>query len=109
MDEVTREWRKLHNEELNNLYSLQNIVRVNKSRRMRWAVHVARMGIVEAYTCFWWGYLRERETLEDLGVDERIILKQIFKKFDRAWTELIWLMLGTGGAVVNAVMNLLVP
>jgi hypothetical protein len=43
-DEVTREWRKLHNEELNDLYSLPNIVRVVKSRRMRWAGHVARMG-----------------------------------------------------------------
>jgi len=43
-DEVTGEWKKLHNEELNKLYSLPNIVRVIKSRRMRWAEHVARMG-----------------------------------------------------------------
>ena len=43
-DEVTGEWRKLHNEELMDLYSLPNIVRVVKSRRMRWAGHVARMG-----------------------------------------------------------------
>ena len=43
-DEVTGEWRKLHNEELNDLYSLPNIVRVVKSRRMRWTGHVARMG-----------------------------------------------------------------
>jgi hypothetical protein len=43
-DVVTGEWRKLHNEELNDLYSLPNIVRVVKSRRMRWAEHVARMG-----------------------------------------------------------------
>jgi len=43
-DEVTGEWRKLHNEELSDLYSLPNIVRVVKSRRMRWAGHVARMG-----------------------------------------------------------------
>jgi len=42
-DEVTGEWRRLHNE-LNDLYSLPNIVRVIKSRRMRWAGHVARMG-----------------------------------------------------------------
>jgi hypothetical protein len=43
-DEVTGEWRKLHKDELNDLYSLSNIVRVVKSRRMRWAGHVARMG-----------------------------------------------------------------
>jgi hypothetical protein len=43
-DEVRRVWRKLHNEELNDLYSSRNIVRVIKSRRVRWAGHVARMG-----------------------------------------------------------------
>ena len=43
-DEVTGEWRKLHNEELSDLYSLPNIVWVVKSKRMRWAGHVARMG-----------------------------------------------------------------
>jgi hypothetical protein len=43
-DEVTGEWRKLHNKKLNDLYSIPNIVGVVKSRRMRWAGHVARMG-----------------------------------------------------------------
>ena len=43
-NEVTGEWRKLHNEELNDLYSLPGFVRVAKSRRMRWTEHVARMG-----------------------------------------------------------------
>jgi hypothetical protein len=43
-DEVTGEWRKLHNEKINDLYFSRNIVRVIKSRKMRWAGHVARMG-----------------------------------------------------------------
>jgi hypothetical protein len=43
-DEVTGEWRKLHNEEFRDLYSWPNIIRIIKSRRMRWAGHVARMG-----------------------------------------------------------------
>jgi hypothetical protein len=43
-DEVTGEWKKLHNEELRNLYSSPSIIRIIKSRRMRWAGHLARMG-----------------------------------------------------------------
>jgi hypothetical protein len=43
-DEVTADWRKLHNEELHNLYSSSNIIRIIKSRKMRWAGHVAQMG-----------------------------------------------------------------
>ena len=82
MNEVTREWRKLHNEELSDPYSSPNIVRVIKSRRMRWAGHVARMGKGEAYTGFLWGNLRERDHLEDAGADGRIIFRWIFRKWE---------------------------
>ena len=52
-DKVVGEWRKLHNEELSDLNSLPNIVRVVKSRRVRWAEHVARMGWGQVCTGFW--------------------------------------------------------
>jgi hypothetical protein len=52
-DEVTREWRKVHNEELNDLYSLPNIIRVIKSRRMKWGLGMQSVwGRIEAYTGF---------------------------------------------------------
>ena len=79
-DEVTGEWRKLHNEELNDPYSSANNVQVIKSRSMRWTGHVAHMGRGDAYTGLWWGNLRERDHLGDPGVDGRIILRWIFRK-----------------------------
>jgi hypothetical protein len=80
--EVTGEWRKLHNEDLNDLYSSPNRVRVIKSRRIRWAEHVVRRGRGEEYTGIWWGNLRERVHLEDPGVDGRMILRWIFRKWE---------------------------
>jgi hypothetical protein len=60
-DEVTGGWRKLHNEELHNLYSSPSIIRMIKSRRMRWAWHVARMGRRRLQTGYWWESQKERE------------------------------------------------
>jgi hypothetical protein len=74
LHEATGEWRRLHNEELNDLYSSPNIIRVIKTRRIRWAGHVARMGTRDVHTGFWWGDLREGNNLGDPGVDGRIIL-----------------------------------
>jgi hypothetical protein len=64
--------RKLHNDELHSLYSSQNIVRVIKPRRMRWAGYVARMG--EVFTGLWLGSLKVRDHWEDVGVGGRITL-----------------------------------
>jgi len=78
-DKVIREWRKLHNKDLNDLYCSPNIIWVIKTRRMRWVGHVACMGR-EAYTGFWWGNLGERGHLVNPGADGRLILRWIFKK-----------------------------
>jgi len=109
-DKVTGEWGKLHNEELRDLYSLPNIVRVVKSRRMRWAGHVVRMG-------------------EGRGVHRALVGKPEGKRPlgrpRRRWEDIIKMDLremGGGGdwmelvqdrdrwrALVNTVMNLWVP
>jgi len=73
-DEVTGEWRKLHNGELYDMYSSPNIVRVIKSRIMRWAVHVGRIGerLVRGIGGETWG---EGDHLRDPGVDGRLIFR----------------------------------
>jgi hypothetical protein len=81
-DEVPGEWRRLHNEELNDLYSSPNIVRVIKWRRMRWAGHVARMGEERVCMGSWWGNRRERDRWRDLGLDRWIILGWISRSRD---------------------------
>jgi hypothetical protein len=72
-DEVTKEKKKLQNEELTDLYCSPIIVQVIKLRRMRWEEHVACMGERRGVYRFWWGNLRERDHLENPGVDGRIL------------------------------------
>jgi hypothetical protein len=73
-NEVTGEWRRLHNEDLYDLHS-PIMIRVIKSERIRWAEHVVRMREKK-------GAYRERDQLENLSVDVRMTLKLIFKKWD---------------------------
>jgi hypothetical protein len=60
-DEVTGRWRKLHNEELRDLYSSPSIIRIIKSKRIRWAGHLARMERRGTRRCYWWESHRERD------------------------------------------------
>ena len=97
-DEVTGEWRKLHNEELNDLYSISNIVPVVKSRRMRGAGHVARMGEDRGVHRVLVGKPEGKSHGGDQDVDGRIILRWIFRKLEGVvWTGWSWLRIGTGG------------
>ena len=80
--------------------SVDATVQVIKSRRMRWARHVARMGEEEGGGCIWscWGNRREGDHWEDLGVDGWIILGWISRRWDVGiWTGLGWPRIETGG------------
>ena len=79
-DGVTREWRKLHNEELNDLYSSPSIVRVIKWRRMRWAGHVARMEEGRGVHKVFVGKPEGKNHWGDQDIDGRIILRWILRK-----------------------------
>jgi hypothetical protein len=80
---------------LRRMYSTPNVIRIIKQRRMRWAVYVAKV-----HTGFWWGNPKERDNLEDRGIDWWIILKWIFRKGVEAWTGLISVRTGTGGGLL---------
>jgi hypothetical protein len=99
--EITGEWRRLRNEELNDLHSSPNIIRVIKSRRMRWAGHVARVGEGRgAYRIL----VGRPEGRRPLGRPRRRwddhIKMDLQKVRWGAWTGLIWLRIGTGGGLL---------
>jgi len=97
-DEITWDWRRLNNEELNDLYSSPNIVRVMKSRRMIWTGHVARMGEERGCIGSCWGNRREGDHWGDLGVDGWLILGWISRRWDVGiWTGLDWPRIERGG------------
>jgi hypothetical protein len=104
---VTGEWRKMHNEELHNLYSFSDIIRQVKSRRMRWAGHVARVGEErEVYKVFVESP-KERDHLEDQGVGGKMGSEWILGRLAWwMWIGFDWLRTGTWRVIISAVMNL---
>jgi hypothetical protein len=76
-EKVAGGWRRLHNEKLHNLYASPNIVRVIKSRKTKWAGHVALMGVVRNVYKIMSRNVKGRDHSEDIGVDGKIILECI--------------------------------
>jgi hypothetical protein len=110
-DGVTGEWRKLHNEELHNLYSSPSIIRIIKSRRMRWAGHVVRMGEKRnVYRLL----VRKPEGKRPLGRPRRRWIDNIKTDLLEIGLSVVdWIGLSQDRyrwrALVNSVMNLRVP
>jgi hypothetical protein len=110
-DEVTGEWRKLHNEELQHLYSSPSIIRIMKARRMRWVGHVARMGEKRnVYRLL----VRKAEGRRPVGRPRRRWLDNIrMDVVEVGWGDVDWIGLAQDRdrwrALVNSVLNLRVP
>jgi hypothetical protein len=102
-DEVIGEWRRLHIEERNDLYSSPNIIQVIKSRRIRWTGHVARMGEGRGAYRILVGRPEGRRPLERPRHKEEDNIKMDLQEVGwdgMAWPGLIWLRTGTGGRLL---------
>jgi hypothetical protein len=96
-DEVTRDWRKLHNEEVHNLYSSPSIIRKIKSKRMRWVGHVARMGKNRnVYRTL----VGKPEGEGPLGRPRHRLVDNIRMDLERERVGLMWLRIGTSGGLL---------
>jgi hypothetical protein len=110
-DEVTGEWRKVHNEKLHDLYSSPSIIRIIKSRRMIWAVHVARMGTKRNWYMLLVG---KSERKGPLGRQRHKWVDNIRMDLEEVgWGDVDWIGLAQDRnkwrALVNSVLNLGVP
>jgi hypothetical protein len=100
-DEVTGEWRRLHNKELYAVYSSPNIIRVIKSRRLRWAGHVERMGERRGAYRALVGKPEGRRPRGRPGRRWEDNIKMDLREVEwEAWTGSIWLTIGTGGGLL---------
>jgi hypothetical protein len=100
-DEVTAEWRKLHKGELHNLYSSRDFIRQIKSRRMRWTGHVACMREGRNMYKVLEGKRKEKDHLEDQGVDGRMGSKWTSGRLVAGvWSGFTWLRIGTIGGLL---------
>jgi hypothetical protein len=110
-EDVAGGWKTLHNEKLLILYVSPNIIRTVKSRRIRWAGHVTRIGDTKNHTCtkFWSENPKRRDYSQNEGTNGKILDSVLGKKGGKVQTGCIWLRTGTSGRLVTKVMNLRVP